>query len=279
MGTGCWKGGARLVWSFWDNPYGFWRNHSIDFNDLTWYDFVKYETVESQPILLGVVTGALSPFVVSSAFINQLSLSIFNYCFGKQISLKDSTRWLNNYHGEIIAFLLERGRYLQAYSRDVNTDIDDNGSETTVSTGQSVTGKSDTRKKGSAENNQISNVGGANSQSVDLQLGDTLTVLNNQSTSTRYLANSNEESYSRGDNNETTNSNFGKSDSTTVNLSLDNGDSLEDNKNTNTTNKIAKKSPLDIALTESNFNFQEFFQDLYHILDSYFIVGGQEDYA
>lgn len=251
-----------------------WRNRN-DFMGFDWFDFSKFEeVVTTSDAVIKRVRDVFTPYSIPDSFSKIIGLGIYDYCYGKLVNLKNVERWEHNFYGEVSVYLLERARYLQAYARDVNTNIDDDGSKTVYSDGETISGTTDTRKTGSVENAQTSAVQGSNQQQGTTELGDTLTVLNNQTTSTRYLASSNEESYSKGAVSETSGSGFDKEDSSKINLGIENGSQLHDEKDTNVTKTVAVKSPLDIASQESDFNFQEWFEDLFAILDKYFTPGG-----
>lgn len=255
-----------------------WRQN-IDFKDFDFYDFPIFEDVLTRDELTSRVASSLSPFQIPANVPAILSGNIYDYCYEKTCNLINETRWRYNFLGEIGTYLLERGRYLQAYFRDVNKDIDLDNSTRVVSEGEEKAGKVDTKKTGSAENTQVSDVQSSNQQQGQLNLGDTLTVLNNQTTSTRYLASSNEEAYSTGSLTENHVASAGKNDTSKINVGMENGASLSDLQNINETNTTGKRSPIDIALNESNFNFQEWMEPLFQIIDTYFTPGGGGFYA
>ena len=254
-----------------------WRKN-IDFKDFNWYDFPVFEDVIDLATLNARVVNSLSVFIIPEPFPSILSQSIFDYCNGKLCNLKNEPRWRLNFLGEISAFLLENGRYLQAYVRDVNKNIEIDRTSKVTTRGEEKTGTADTRKTGNIENEQHSGVQGANQQTGTLELGDTLTVLNNQSTSTNYLASRNDEAYSRGSTTETGNSSVDKSDTANIRLGMENGASLSDTKDERVTDTEGTKSPLDIANEESSFKFRDWMEPLFSIIDTYFTPGGA-DYA
>lgn len=255
----------------------FWRKN-IDFKDFDMYDFPVFETVLDSTTLINRVIESLSPFEVPEPFPSILGNSVYDYCYGKLCNLKNTTRWKSNFLGEISVYLLENGRYLQAYVRDVNKNIELDNTSKVTTRGEEKTGKADTRKTGTVNNEQHSDVAGNNQQSGTLELGDTLTILNNQSTSTNYLASRNDEAYSRGSMTEMANASFGKGDVSSIGLGMENGASLSDTKNERVTDTQGTKSPLDIANEESAFKFLQWMEPLFTILDTYFMAGGG-DYA
>lgn len=254
-----------------------WRRN-IDFRNCNMYNFPVFEDVIDNTTLNARVVNALSVFTIPEPFPSILSQSIYDYCNGKLCNLMNDERWKLNFLGEISAFLLENGRYLQAYVRDVNKNIEVDGTSKVTTHGEEKTGKADTRKTGNVENEQHSGVQGTNQQSGTVELGNTLTVLNNQSTSTNYLASRNDEAYSRGSMTETGNSSFDKSDTSNIRLGMENGASLSDTKDERVTETEGTKSPLDIANEESSFKFREWMEPLFKIIDTYFTPGGA-DYA
>lgn len=255
-----------------------WRKN-VDFKDFDFYNFPIFNDVLARNILTSRIVSALSPFQIPSSVPTLLSEGIYDYCYGKKCNSINETRWRYNFLGEISIYLLEQGRYLQAYFRDVNKDIEIDNSTKVVSEGEQKAGKVDTKKTGSAENSQASDVQGSNQQQGQLNLGDTLTVLNNQTTSTRYLASSNEESYSTGSITENHVATVGKNDTSKISVGMENGASLSDTQNVNETNTTGKRSPIDIALNESNFNLKEWMEPLFKIIDTYFTPEGGEGYA
>lgn len=252
-----------------------WRRDS-DFKNYNFYEFELFESVLNQIELDVRIIDTLSIFSIPNNFSNILSKNVYDYCFGKQINLKNTERWKRNFLGEIVTFLLEEGRYFQAYVRDVNTNIDKGHFSKTTSESEEKTGRSDTKKVGNVENIQNSDVQGSNQQQGTHELGDTLTVLNNQTTSTIHLASSNEESYSKGNVTETGQSAFSKSEGHSINLGVENGNSLSDQKNIGSVEEENVMSPLEIAREESAFNFRKWMEELFTILDTYFTAGGNE---
>jgi len=250
-----------------------WRP-SIDFIDFDWYEFEKFQNVIDLKTLVTRVQSALSPFIVPEPFPSLLGSSIYDYCFGKMCNMKDTERWELNFLGEISAFLLENGRYLQAYVRDVNKDIEIDDTTKTTTVGEEKAGTADTKKTGNIENTQNSEVLGGNQQQSVHELGDTLTVLNNTTTSTNYLASANEESYSRGSVTETGNTSVAKNDGATIQLGMENGASLSDKKDKRVIDTEGRKSPLTIAKEESAFIFRDWMEPLFTIIDTYFMAGG-----
>lgn len=253
--------------------FNLWRSN-VDFRDFDFYEFPYFEDVIDVETVLNKVVNALSPFQIPMPFPQILADNIYDYCYGRQCNLKNTDRWEKNFLGEISIFLLERGRYLQAYVRDVNKNIELDGTSKTKVTGEEISGNATTKKTGNVETVQQSDVSGTSSQQGLHELGDTLTVLNNTTTSTTYLASANEENYSRGSVTENSASGFGKSVNNSVNLGVENGGSLSDSKHETLTETEGTKSPLDIANEESNFKFQEWIEPLLAIIDTYFTAGG-----
>lgn len=254
-----------------------WRKDT-DFKDYNFYDFPLFEMVIDRETLKQRVISSFSPFTIGEPFQTILSDAIYDYCFGKMCNLKNDERWKLNFLGDISIFLLEKGRYFQAYVRDINSNIDQDNSYNLTTEGEIKIGKVDTKKNGNISNSEGSEVLGNNEQNGQLNLGDTLTVLNNQTTSTRHLASSTEEAYSTGSVTENSSSGFSKNVNNEISLAIENGASLSDQKDINTQIYEGKKSPLDISKEESNFNFKDWIEPLYIILDSYFLQGGN-DYA
>lgn len=255
-----------------------WR-HNIDFMDLDMYDFVKFETVMNSNVdLITRIRTALSPFEISEPFPTVLATAIYDYCYGKLCNLQDTDRWKRNFLGEISGYILENGRYFQAFVRDVNQNIEQDDTSKVTTSGEEKTGTADTKKTAAAENDAIAETLGSNQQTGVHELGDTLTVLNNVTTSTNYLASANEESYSRGSVTESGTSTVGNTNRNNVKTGMENGASLSDKKDKRVTDTEGTKSPLTIALEESAFKFRDWFEPLWAIIDSYFTPGGN-DYA
>ena len=259
-------------------PFSFWRNN-IDFKDLDLFDFEKFENVTNITEMETKVNHALSAFVIDTNSKKVLSEIIYNYCYGKMICLKDTKRWVHNFYSDIELYLLEKGRYLQSYFRDVNNNIDKTGTTRNVTDDNNINGTSDTRKSGNVSNSQTSKVGGSDTQGFNNSVGDTLTILDNQTTSTVYLASKNDESFSRGEINQNSIADFEKGDTSNFNLSLENGNKLSKGVQNTEINTSGTYSPLEIAKLESDFNFQPFYANLLRIIDNYFILGGGENYA
>lgn len=259
-------------------PFSFWRN-SIDFEDLDLYDFEKFENVTNITEMNTNITNALSPFTIPQNSISVLSDIVFNYCYGKMICLKDVKRWTHNFYSDLCLYLLEQGRYLQSYFRDVNNNIDKTGTTKNVTDNANITGTSDTKKSGSVGNSQTSTTGGNDNQSFNNSVGDTLTILDNQTTSTTYLASKNDESFSKGEIAQSTNAEFEKTDGSNYNLTLENGDKLSKEVANTEINTSGTYSPLEIAKLESDYSFKPFYDKLLNIIDNYFILGGGENYA
>lgn len=256
-----------------------WKRYT-DFKDFDWTNqFMKFETVLTQPQIKANIVGAVSPWTVSDLFCEQLATNIYGYCYGKQICLLDSMRWRMNFLGEIGTYLMQEGRYLQAMDRDVNLNIANKGGETVTETGESMTGTADNRKNGGISNMQEASTEATDSQGMTNELGDTLTILNHQTTSTNYLASKNDESFSRGDISQNTGTSLSKGDTTNINFAMENGESLSDTKDTRKTVTERDYSPLEIAKIESEFNWRDWFEPLFDIIDTYFIAGGNGEYA
>lgn len=259
-------------------PFSFWRNN-IDFENLDLYDFEKFENVTTITEMESKVNHALTSFNIDTTAKKVLSEILFNYCYGKMICLKDVKRWVHNFYSDIELYLLEKGRYLQTYFRDVNSNIDKTGTTKNVTDDNGISGTSDTKKSGNVGNSQMSSVGGSDTQGFNNSVGDTLTILDNQTTSTSYLASKNDESFSKGEITQTVNADFEKSDTTNFNLSIENSNKLSKEVQNTEVNTSGTYGPLEIAKLESDYNFQPFYNDLLRIINNYFILGGGEEYA
>lgn len=253
----------------------FWRR-DIDFLDFDMFDFLYFEEVVLPTDMNSLINSALEPFSVSIMFKNALSDGIYNYCYGKMISLKNDIRWKNNFLGDIKLFLLEQSRYFQAFSRDVNTNIINGGSFHELTESEKITGGSNTKQDGSILNSQNSSINGVSEQQGTNNLGNTLTVLNNQTTSTHFLASANEESYSTGSVVESASSSFQDSNNSSINLTIENSSSLSDTKDRVEHNSDTTLSPLEIAQKESSFQFQKWYPELLLLIDKYFLIGGYQ---
>lgn len=250
-----------------------WRR-DIDFMDFDMFVFSSFETVLTQAEVTHNVRSYMTSFTIPLPFSNSLGEGIYKYCFGKMINLKNSERWKNNFFGEIGVYILENGRYLQAYARDVNKDIGISDTSKVESEGEVKTGRADTKKTGSVENNQSSDVQGSNVQQGQLNMGATVTVLQNVTTSTNYIGSKNNEQTNSGTTTETSGSNFGKSNTSDIKLGMENSGMLSDQKDKNVVDTSGTKSPLTVASEESKFTFQKWMEPLFEIIDSYFLTGG-----
>lgn len=242
-----------------------WRRNT-DFVDLERAIFPIFESICTVADIRATVSNALSFYQIPVNFADVLSQMLWDYCNGKVCNRQDSASWKRQFTAEIGIFLIENGRYLQAMLRDVNQNIGNDGSWTETR----FTGESTVNKRSEGENTQESGVDVSNQQSGSNALGNTLSVLNNQSTSTQYLASANEESYSTGEINEQNTSGSSQSDTTRIRHNVDNGAKL----GTETVDHSATKSPLEISQLESSFSFQKWFDEILKIVDSYFLGGG-----
>lgn len=261
------------MWFFVPFPPHWWRNN-IDMEDFDYYDFAYFENVTTGAEMSANVSTALSSFQISNTFKSVLSDLIYKYCFHKLINLKDIKRWTTNFYGDLGLWLLDNGRYLQAYDRDVNNGIKNKGTDNVLSDHEIVNGTVTTGKSGTSSNIQTNNVNSADSQSSNNSVGDTLTILNNETTSTNFLASKNDESFSRGEVSETASKDISKGDSTSMGFAVNNNNSLSKAKSRDTELKSGTYSNLDVATAESNFKFQPLYYQLTQILDEYFILGG-----
>lgn len=259
----------------WFFPSHWWRN-DIDTEDFNYYDFQYFENVTNISEMNTNVSTALSPFQISNTFKGVLSDLIYKYCFHKLINLRDVKRWNTNFYGDLGMWLLDKGRYLQAYDRDINNGIRNKGIDNTVGNHEVVNGVVTTGKSGTSSNVQTNTVNTGDSQTSNNSVGDTLTILNNETTSTNFLASKNDESFSRGEVSETANKDISKGDSTNIGFAVNNNNSLSKGKSRDTELKDGTYSNLDIATAESNFKFQPLYYELIQILDEYFTLGGSE---
>lgn len=244
-----------------------WRA-DIDEKNLDFYDFLTFEKViTSEKDIRTFLLGHSQMYQNLHTFLEYLCNWICDYCYGRQINLKNVERWKRNFLGDINLYLFENIRYLQSYLRDVNNNIDKTGTKTDRQ-GATLEGRT-----GSVSDSNSSGVGGGNTQVTNKNEGNTLTILNNQTTSTAYLASRNDESYSTGSVSNQTSSNFDKSNSNNVSLSQSNTNSLQINTSEGTYSK------LDIANLESNYKYSDWIDRLKDILDSYFLGGDVENYA
>lgn len=261
------------MWGFLYIPSNWWRS-DIDKEDFDYYDFQYFENVTNTAEMNTNVATALSPFQISNTFKMVLADLIYKYCYHKLINLRDVKRWVSNFYGDIGLWLLDNARYLQAYDRDVNNGIKNKGTDNTVSDHEVVNGTVTTGKSGTSSNVQTNNISSGDSQSSNNSVGDTLTILNNETTSTNFLASKNDESFSRGEVSETANKDISKGDSTSMGFAVNNNNSLSKGKSRDTELKSGTYSNLDIATAESNFKFQPLYYQLTQILDEYFTLGG-----
>ena len=264
-----------FYWGFY--PFPWWRN-DIDREDFDYYDFQYFENVTNITEMGNNINNALSPFQISSTFRGVLSELIFKYCYHKFINLCDVKRWVANFYGDLGWWLLDKGRYLQAYDRDVNNGIKNKGIDNDVTDNEVVNGAVSTNKSGASSNTQTNSTNVADSQGSTNEVGDTLTILNNETTSTNFLASKNDESFSKGGVTETASKESSKGDSTSMSINFANNDTLSKGKGKTVNVKDGTYSNLDIATAESNFKFQPLYYDLIKLLDMYFTLGGS-DYA
>lgn len=251
----------------------YWKN-DFDYNELDMYEFEQFQSVVTTNQLDDMVIQSLSPFVIPNAVCLVLSKLLYDYCNHKQVNLIDTDRWRDNFLGDVGLYLLEKGRYLQAYFRDVNQNIDKKGTGDTDTTSQGISGTSGTQKAGSVSSNQSANTSGSDTLDSREELGDTLTILDNQTTSTKYLASKNDESYSKGHQQNTTETGFSKTVDNQTNVSMSNDDRLTKDKQVSNVHTSGTYSPLEIAKLESDFKFQPWLDDLLSRLDEHFLVGG-----
>jgi len=232
----------------------FWRMN-IDFI----WDFPDYEQFQD------VVTNTSDLQVLFSdlnvmwniplKFITEISDRIYDYCYGKYINLIDEERWRRNFYGDIGLWVMENGRYFQALGRAytaANLYDAPSRSKATV----------DMTNQGAIGNTESSGSSGSDSQGVQGALKDSLTILNNQTTSTNYLASRNEEVLSSGTESQQSAMSVNKSDGKSISLSAENKIHLESENGVLTQTNVAKE--------ESAFNFQPWFEKLETVLDRHF---------
>lgn len=257
--------------------FDIWRNMH-DFEDLNFYEFEKFESVYTISDSQTLVRNVFNEFLISEHYKNLISEYIYNYAYGKYINKKNVKRWVNNFNADIALYLLEFARYLQAYFRDVNKNIDKADIESITTNKSEKHGDTTASKSTAATTDKGTNITAADTQTVAKDEGDTLTVLNTTSTSTNYLANSTDEAYSRGNEQQSTSSeisqSFNQGISNGINDSITLGASNEEVSN----KKDGTLSPLTIAKSESEFNFLPWVDRLKEIIDSHLLVGGL-DYA
>lgn len=259
---------------FFTFPFSLWRNQGVDLDDLDLWDFEYFEKIVTENKNLKEIEKPFSVFVLSDEAVNLIASLVYDYCFGKQINLKNSKRWFKNFYSDINSFLLENARYLQSYFRDVNKNIDKTGTTHSDTLGDNITGGTNTKKNSDFDNSQGINTNTSSSDTGVNRLGDTLTILDNQTTSTQYLASKNDESFSTGDITEQNSTNEEQENKSNIGYSVENNANLQKTKDKTTVDTSGTYSPLDIALKESSFNFQKWKDDLYSLMDNYFIIGG-----
>lgn len=255
-----------------------WRSN-LDFIDLDYLDFSRFETVYTVSELSHGIDTVVGFYSLPPTFTSILSTNLYNYCFGKLIALRDVKMWKHNFLGEINMFLMEHMRYLQSLYRDVNTNIDKKGTDKQVEVNKGKQGNVSSGQVGSTTDSQNSAVQGSDTQGSTNALGDTLTILNNQTTSTNYLASKNDESFSRGEVSHATSSDFNKTHGNSTSLSQSNNQELSFGIAENVKDTSGTYSPLEIAKLESDFKYMPWFHDLLTIVDTYFLSGGNKNYA
>ncbi len=249
-----------------------------DFYDRDFYKFELFENVIKLHEIDSSIERTFSHFQISYLLKNHLSELIYDYCFGKFINLKNDNRWRKNFLSDINLYLLDYARYLQAYFRDVNKDISKSDSEKITNEKLEKYGSSDFSKISEVATSQSSNTSASDKQMSEKSEGDTLTILNNQSTSTNYLASKNDEAYSKGSTQQDTSTDVSKNVGHSLDNKLSNSAKIGVVDEDVVNNKTGVNSPLTIATNESNFNFILFTDNLKILLDSHFLVGGC-DYA
>ena len=259
---------------FFTFPFSLWRNSGVDLDDLDLWDFEFFEKIVTENKNLKEIKKPFSIFVLSEEAVELIANLIYDYGFGKQINLKNSNRWFKNFYSDVNSFLLENARYLQSYFRDVNRNIDKTGTSHSDTLGDNVTGGTNTSKNSNFNNSQGIDTNSSSNDTAVNRVGDTLTILDNQTTSTQYLASKNDESFSTGDITEQNSTNEAQENKSNVGFSVGNSANLQKTKDKTTVDTSGTYSPLDIALKESQFNFQKWRDDLYALMDVYFIIGG-----
>lgn len=258
--------------------FSLWRNQGVDLDDLDLWDFEYFEKIVTENRNLKEIKKPFSVFVLSEEAVSLIASIVYDYGFGKQINLKNSNRWVKNFYSEVNSFLLEYARYLQSYFRDVNKNIDKTGTTHGDTLGDNVTGGTTTNKNSSFNNSQGIDTNSSSNDTAVNRVGDTLTILDNQTTSTQYLASKNDESFSTGDITEQNSTNESQENKSNIEFSVGNNANLQKTKDKTTVDTSGTYSPLDIALKESQFNFQKWRDDFHKLMDNYFILGGS-DYA
>lgn len=236
--------------------------------------FKKFEDVIDFNTIYNNIVDTFSGFQIPSLFSNSLANIIFMYGSGKDINLIDEKRWHSNFLSEINLFCLEWARYIQAYNRDINTNLESDGTSLTTTNVQGKGGNVSSTQSADVSNQKLGTVSGRSEQIGVEGLSKDFTTLNNQTTGTNYLATRNENTRSDGSVTESASSDFSDSNQNSINLQQGNAANLEVS-NTDTTVSVNKrKSPLDISTIESSFKFKEFRAELLDMLDKYLNFGG-----
>ncbi len=256
--------------------FNLWINDN-NFFDNNFYEFDFFENVINQNSLELYISNSLAQF--NNIPINVLSNLTYMYCYHKKINLKDKVRWENNFIGDICLYLLENARYLQAYFRDVNSEIKKGGSNDKTDTKVTTYGSTNTNKDISNGQTDTINASTTQGESSSEELGDTLTILNNQTTSTNYLATKNDESFSKGSVNKDNNISTDESKNNSVNINVGNNNTLGVSKDIFKSKNQDYLGALDIAKKESEFNFNKWVEDYKQLLDNYFLIDGGGQYA
>lgn len=252
----------------------FWKkNLTFENKDLS--PFARYENV----ITVGEIATAVSRGAVGlnlplseQAFVG----IIWDYGQGKLVNKVDTKAWVRNYCSEISLWILSNARYLQAYERDINKNYNQKDIDFTDTQGNNtqISTTAGTQSNGSHSINDTANAG--HNESAGEQLGDTLTVLNNQTTSTKTLATSNEDNYSKGDLSVGKSSESAASNDVNASYSENRGAGQVEGRNNGRSHSYGTLSPLSAMNLEKNFPFQNLLTNLFDTLDKYFTVSGYE---
>ena len=257
----------------WAMP-SFWKAN-LSFENLELSPFKYYETVISPAEINAAVSLGATGFQVPNA-VNIVTSIVWDYGQGKLINKVNEKQWVRQYCSEVTLWMYENARYLQAYERDINRNYSQKDTDFTDSQGNSTNINTSASNSSSGQHNIADSANASSAQNAGRQLGDTMDVVNNQTTATKVVATSNQDDYSKGDRAVSKSNDASGSNGVSTSYSEGNGASQGEARTNGRVKSYGNFSPLTAMNQEKNFPFMAFMETLFPRLDYYFTVSGYD---